>query len=72
MPPSVFWSQTVRVTSPAPLTSFETGPAYVAAPLLDPPGAQAVSARATAKAAPIAAVVFVEVLLMGSPRWKPG
>ena len=70
IPVSVFWSHTVKVTSPAADTSLDTGLAEVLAAgssVVEPPGAQAVAARARAKDAARAPIVLVDLLIC-SPR----
>ena len=71
IPVSVFWSQTVKVTSPTPEMSLDTGLVEVLAAgssVVEPPGgAHAVAARPRAKVAARAPIVLVDLLIC-SPR----
>jgi hypothetical protein len=70
MPVSVFWSHTVKVTSPAADTSLDTGLAELLAAgssVVEPPGAQAVAARARARDTARVRTVLVDLLIC-SPR----
>jgi hypothetical protein len=70
MPVSVFWSHTVKVTLPAADTSLDTGLAELFAAgslVVEPPGAQAVAARARATDSARVRIVLVDLLIC-TPR----